>query len=224
MNDLPSIESAVRSLLSVNMGLKESERLLVLGDTAGDDGALAREVGAVAQGLHPLADTHVFTPVGGHGQEPPKDVWERAFGADSVGLLEDEGLFPPLLSKEVSDGQLEAAGELLAGRSDSAVDVVVALTFFSTSHTSFRKLLTGSCGARYASMPLFVREMFFGAMDVDWTGLAASTNALGRALTGADLCEVSSPNGTRMVFSISGRPILMDDGMLDRKGKFVRID
>lgn len=220
MNDLPSIENPVRSLLSVNMGLKESERLLVLGDTGGDDGALAREVGAVAQGLHSLAGTYIFTPVGGHGQEPPKDVWERAFGTDSVQLLEAEGLFAPLLSKEITENQLRAAGELLAGRSDKAVDVVVALTFFSTSHTSFRKLLTASCGARYASMPLFTRDMFFGAMDVDWTSLAASTNALGRALTGADLCEVSSPNGTGIVFRISGRPVLMDDGMLDKKGKF----
>ena len=128
MNDHPSIENAVRSLLSINMGLKESEKLLVLGDTAGDDGALAREVGAVAQGLHSLADTHIFTPVGGHGQEPPKDVWERTFGTDSVQLLEAEGLLDPLLSKEITDNQLKAAGELLAGRSDDAVDVIVALT------------------------------------------------------------------------------------------------
>jgi len=220
MNDLPSIENAVSSLLSVNLGLKEGERLLVIGDTAGDGGELAGEVGGIAGRLHPLSETLIFTPVGGHGQEPPREVWEKAFGPDSVALLEKENLLKPLINKKITGGQLEAAGMLLAQRAGFAVNAIVALTLFSTSHTSFRKLLTGSCQARYASMPLFTRDMFFGAMDVDWARLAASTNTLGRALAGADLCEVGSPNGTRVRLRISRQPILVDDGMLNRQGKF----
>ncbi len=220
MKNLPSIENAVSSLLSVNMGIKEGENLLVVGDAAGDDGGLAREVGAIAGRLHPSSDTLIFTPVGGHGQEPPREVWEAAFGPDSVILLEKENLFLPLLSKKATSGQLEAAGRILAKKADLAADVIVALTLYSTSHTSFRKLLTGACRTRYASMPLFTREMFFGAMDVDWVQLAASTNTLGRSLAGADLCEIRSSNGTRVRLRISGQPVHMDDGMLNREGKF----
>ncbi len=218
--DQPSIENAVRLLLDVNMGLKSGERLLILGDTAGDGGELAREVGAWARSLHSETEALIFDPVGGHGQEPPRVVWERALGAKAVGRLEEEELLSPLLSKDVTDSQLETAGRLLAGFGAFSVDVVIALTRYSTSHTSFRKLLTGSCGVRYASMPLFTRDMFFGAMNVDWGRLAESTNTLGRALHGADCCEVRSPNGTRVLFKVSGRPIMVDNGLLRQAGDF----
>jgi len=218
--DKPSIENAVRSLLDVNMGLKEGERLLVLGDTAGDGGELAREFGRTAGSLHSATETLIFEPVGGHGQEPPRIVWEKALGPVAVARLEKEELLSPLLSKGITDIQLETAGRLLAEFGEPSVDVIVALTRFSTSHTSFRKLLTGSCPVRYASMPHFTRDMFFGAMNVNWEQLAASTNTLGRALHGADRCEVKSPNGTEILFQVSGRPFILDDGMLRQTGEF----
>lgn len=217
---LPSIESAVRSLLEVNMGLQLDERLLILGDTAGDGGELAREVGQVAEKLHPLTRTLIFDPVGGHGQELPREVWEALLGDGSVGRLEAEGLFTYLLSKEGGSGTLDRASILLDESGGAQADVVVALTHYSTSHTSFRKLLTQVCGVRYASMPMFERDMFFGAMEVDWEHLAVSTNVLARALTGADRCEVSSANGTRLVLGVSGRPVKSDDGMLKQHGRF----
>ncbi len=216
----PSIENAVESLLNVNMGLKENERILILGDSTGDGGELAREIGGVTEKLHPHTRTLIFDPVGGHGQEPPREVWEALLGDRSVGRLEAEGLLPSLLSKEGGSGTLDRASSLLEESDGAQADVIVAVTHYSTSHTSFRKLLTQACGVRYASMPLFEREMFFGAMDVDWEDLAVSTNILARALTGADWCEVSSANGTRLVLGVSGRPVMPDDGMLNQHGKF----
>ena len=220
MKDNRSIENAVRSLLSVNMGLQSDERLLILGDSAGDGGKLAREIGEVAVKLHPLTRTLIFDPVGGHGQEPPRDVWEALLGEGSVGRLETEGLLPSLLAKEGGSETLDRTSNLLDASSGAQADVVVAVTHFSTSHTSFRKLLTQTFGVRYASMPMFEREMFFGAMNVDWIDLATSTNVLALALTGADRCEVSSANGTRLVLGVSGRSAMPDDGTLKQKGKF----
>jgi len=202
------------------MGLQPDERLLILGDSAGDGGALAREVGEVAGKLHSRVHTLVFDPVGGHGQEPPKKVWEALWGTEPVANLAADGTLSALLAKEGGPGAMERASKILGGRGHARADVVVALTQYSTSHTSFRKLLTERGGVRYASMPLFEREMFFGAMDVDWRDLAVSTNVLARSLTGADRCEVSAPNGTRLVLGISGRPALPDDGMLNEPGKF----
>ncbi|MCJ7498980.1 aminopeptidase [bacterium] len=216
----PSIEQAVQSLLSVNMGLQRDERLLILGDSSGDGGELAHEIGAVAEKLHPLTRTLIFDPVGGHGQEPPKEVWEALLGDGSVGRLETEGLLTSLLSKEGGSGTLDRAASLLVESDGAQADVIVAVTHYSTSHTSFRKLLTQTCGVRYASMPMFEREMFFGAMDVDWMDLTISTNVLARALEGADYCEISSNNGTSLVVGVSGRPVLPDDGMLTQNGKF----
>jgi hypothetical protein len=215
-----SIDNAVQSLLSVNMGLQPDERLLILGDSTGDGGELAREIGGVAEKLHPHTRTLIFDPVGGHGQEPPREVWEALLGDGSIGRLEAEGLLPSLLTKEGGSGTLDRASSILEEQDSAQADVVVAVTHYSTSHTSFRKLLTQACGVRYASMPLFEREMFFGAMDVVWEDLAVSTNVLARALTGADRCEVSSANGTRLVLGVSGRPVIPDDGMLNQPGKF----
>jgi len=216
----PSIEDAVHSLLSVNMGLKEGERLLILGDSSGDGGELAREIGVVAEELHPVTRTLIFDPVGGHGQEPPREVWDALLADGSVERMAAEGLLGELLSKKGGPGTFERASNLLSESGPAKADIIVAVTTYSTSHTSFRKLLTQVCGVRYASMPLFEREMFFGSMDVDWKDLAISTNVLARSLDGADRCEVSSNNGTRLVLGVSGRPVLSDDGMLDQIGKF----
>ena len=219
-SDNPSIEKAVRSLREVNMGLKEDERLIILGDSAGAGGELAREIGEVAEKVHPLTRTLIFDPNGGHGQEPPRDVWEALLGDGFIGRLETEGLLLSLLNKEGGSGTLDRASSLLGESGDVQADVIVAVTHYSTSHTSFRKLLTQTCDVRYASMPMFEREMFFGSMDVDWDDLATSTNVLARAMTQADRCEVSSANGTRLVLGVTGRPVLPDDGMLNQPGKF----
>lgn len=219
-SDKPSIENAVQSLLSVNMGLKRNERLLILGDTAGDGGELAREVGQVAEKLHPLTRTLVFDAVGGHGQEPPEEVWEVLLGNGTTEQLRKEGLLSSLLTKEGGMEIFDRSASLIERLGGFQADVVVAITHYSTSHTSFRKLLSQACGVRYASMPLFEREMFFGSMDVDWEDLAISTNVLARTLTGADRCEVSSSNGTRLVLGVTGRPVLPDDGLLREAGKF----
>jgi leucyl aminopeptidase (aminopeptidase T) len=215
-----SIEKAVHSLLTVNMGLKENERLLILGDTAGETEKVAREVGQVAQKLHARTETIIFDPVGGHGQEPPREVWEELWGRDAVSMLETEGLLTSLLAKEGGSDTLERVSHILEETGGVKTDVVVAVTRFSTSHTSFRKILTLSNGVRYASMPLFERDMFFGAMDVDINDMAVSTNVLARALEGADTCEVSSSNGTRLKIGVSGRSALPDDGILNERGKF----
>jgi leucyl aminopeptidase (aminopeptidase T) len=216
----PSIEKAVHSLLFVNMGLKEKERLLILGDSAGETEKIAREVGQVAEKLHSQTETIIFDPVGGHGQEPPRIVWEKVWGMDAVERLEADSLLASLLAKEGGAASLERAVRILDKTQSVQADVIVAVTHFSTSHTSFRKLFTDTCGARYASMPLFEREMFFGPMDVDINDMAVSTNVLARALDGADYCEVSSPNGTRLKLGVSGRPAIPDDGILTESGKF----
>ena len=202
------------------MAIKSGERLIILGDSSGDGGELAREVGRVAEELHEPVRTLIFDPIGGHGQEPPMMAWAALLGDDNIRRLESEGLLSSLLAKEGGAMILEKASNILKDKDGAAADVVVAITEFSTSHTSFRKLLTQACGVRYASMPLFEREMFFGAMDVDWKDLAVSTNVLARALTDADRCEVYSVNGTHLVLGVSGRPVLADDGMLDQRGSF----
>jgi leucyl aminopeptidase (aminopeptidase T) len=202
------------------MGLKDSERLLILGDTAGDGAGLAQEVGDLALLMQPNTGTLIFDPVGGHGQEPPRHVWETALGAETVSLLDDEGLLEPLLSKKASEEQLSKALGVMGSKALPDIDVVIALTNYSISHTSFTRLLTKGCGIRLASMPIFERGMFFGPMNVDWSFLSHFTKTLGRSLEGVDRCELRSPNGTNLVIGLTGRSVIVDDGILDTHGSF----
>lgn len=217
-----SLIGPLRSLLDVNLGIREKERLLLLGDR-GPDGRseeLVTELSSLLETVHPGTETLIFNPAGGHGMEPPYEVWEAAFGEDGVLKLEEDGVLGRIMRKSGDDNDMGRAGEAADEVSSEAVDIVVAITYFSTSHTGFRKLLTTHAGARYASMPLFEREMFFSSMDVDWVQLASSTRALARSLEGADRCEIKAQNGTDLVAGIVGRPVLADDGILTEPGSF----
>lgn len=217
-----SILDAFRSLLEVNLGLKEDERLLLLGDRGPDGGSaeLVEELSSLAETVHPRTETLIFNPAGGHGMEPPYEAWEAAFGESGVTKLEEGGVLGRILRKSGDEKDMERAGAITEEITDEIVQTVVALTHYSTSHTGFRKLLTAFGNARYASMPLFEREMFFTSMDIDWTKLAASTQTLARAMEGADKCEIKSPNGTDLVVGVTGRPVKADDGMLKVPGSF----
>jgi leucyl aminopeptidase (aminopeptidase T) len=203
------------------MGLEEKENLLILGDTANENCRdLASEVGEIAGTVHPATRTLIFDPAGGHGKEPPREVWEAAFGVKATGKLDEAGLLAAIIAKQRDGNTLKQAMQLLENIEVDGTDVVVALTTYSTSHTTFRKLLNEARGVRYASMPHFEREMFFGSMNVDWERLSASTATLTNALTGADRCEVRAPNGTEVVFGVSGRPVIPDGGILTEAGAF----
>ncbi len=89
----------------------------------------------------------------------------------------------------------------------------------STSHTRFR-WLANEAGARFASLPHFDTDMFFTSMAVDWQALAARTSRLADTVNSAVFMELSTPDGTRLSFSIEGRRAEGDDGLLTRPGSF----
>jgi len=213
------IEHAVKSLLTVNMGLQGGEKLLILGDSEGDSGAIVEEIAPLAEKFSPLCETLIFKPQGGHGKEPPEVVWRAVFPDLAIAALESEGLLGKLTGKLASEEELTRA-EGIVGAYERSLDVIVGITHYSTSHTSFRRLLTAGLGVRYASMPLFEREMFFGPMDIDVRMLSDSTNNLARSLAGADRCEISAANGTELDLGITGRPVIADDGNLTAEGAF----
>ncbi len=102
----------------------------------------------------------------------------------------------------------------------AAVNAVIALSNYSTSHTRFRDFLTRVCCARYASMPLFEASMLEGSMDVDWKALAKRTIAVAKKVNTAETIEVATPHGTHISFSKKGRKALPDTGILTRPGSF----
>jgi leucyl aminopeptidase (aminopeptidase T) len=228
------ITTVLRNIFKKNLSVKRDERVLVITDTPApwellDGGAaeqrtrlsciafLAAEIGkTVAREVVCLE----YASAGAHGVEPPAMACEKAYGRKAVAALRKHRLLGRLLAKRMTDKELRTAEDVIRSHKADAVDAVIALSYFSTSHTRFRDMLTRICGARYASMPLFDVQMLEGPMHVDWKALAARTKKIATAVAGAELISIKTPNGTDISFSVTGRTAAMDTGLLNAPGAF----
>ncbi|GBE00545.1 thermophilic metalloprotease [bacterium BMS3Abin07] len=225
---------AVREIFRTNLGIKKDEKVLVFTDKpSGNEDVSANDLGRwerledialliqeTGRGFAGDIIYQVYPSRKGHGVEPPSNLWKSAFGDKTVKKLEEAKLLKPVIGKRASGRKIAAAEKIIDRYKDKAVDAVIALSNYSTSHTRFRDFLTRICGTRYASMPLFDIGMFEGAMNVDWKALARRTNALARIVSRAEVIEVNTPNGTHIRLSKEGRRPLTDTGILQKPGSF----
>lgn len=226
--------SVIRSIYTTNLGIKPHESVLVFTDTIQpgeslseadrcrrlrlqDVALLTAEIGrAFAKKVHYLQ----YPAMCSHGVEPPAEVWHAAFGKQAVAALERADVLEPILLKQATEDILQKAVFILGKHTQSAVNAVIALANYSTSHTRFRELLTRVGGARYASMPLFDVSMFDGPMRVDWKALARRTRAIAKMVNDAELVEITTPDGSHLKLSKKRRKALPDTGMLTKPGAF----
>jgi len=197
--DKGQITKAVLDMLTINLDLKEGEKLLVVSDVPTlehwrdkDQAALAdvleramlaKAVSEIALEHHPgcAVEFYTYPAVGSHGAEPPQAVAAKMRQAD----------------------------------------VIVAITSYSLSHTAAREEAT-EAGVRVASMPGFVARMFApgGPMVVDYQQVAAEGRAIADRLTAAQEAVVRTLEGTDMRFSLAGRQGRNDHGLYTEKGSW----
>jgi leucyl aminopeptidase (aminopeptidase T) len=229
---------ALENIFSVNLGVKEREMVLVFTDL--EDGAPHEpEPGSLRDIASRIAllgtafckvEFMEYKSTGSHGVEPPIHVWEAAFGFDVIRDLTGRGLMEKVLKKEATEAELKETEGVIeewltkkpTGRraGDAGVDAIIAISRYSTSHTKFRGWLTKIRGVRYASMPLFDASMIDGVMGADWTLVKERTERLVELMRGAESVAITTPNGTDIEFSIKGRPLLADTGIITEKGSF----
>lgn len=224
----------MRSIFTVNLGVKESELALVITDIAGPDDVartmhadllkwselndIAREAAEV--GSEVCRTRYVEYPsVREHGHEPPAEVWEAAFGSEAVSALKLGGLLTRIIDKQAAGDDLAKTQSIIEAKA-KAPDAVVALTNYSTSHTRFRDFLTRCCNTRYASMPLFEKSMLSGSMTADWKEVEARTMRLVGLMKDADMVFITTHNGTSISFSVKGRDARPDTGIITGPGSF----
>jgi len=193
------IREGVINMFRVNMGVKEGERLLVVTDL------------------------------------PQREEWQQRDSSQLSGVLKRS-----MLAKMVSEIGIERfpqctveffpypmvarsgaePGEEVARRMKGA-DVVIAITTHSLSHTDAR-VEACQAGARIASMPGFLTEMFYpgGPMAADYKHIAEETRPLAEMLTRAEEAIVRSRGGTDISFSLAGRQAGADTGLFREKGNF----
>ena len=235
---------ALKNIYLVNLGVSAKDRVLVFTDRIskreqtprGRELArrqqlreIARTTAAEGRGLAKEIIYLEYPATGAPAIEPPKALWVAAFGGKCVEELLEKGLLRDLMRKKTKNSHagkdfcpaedpVDAAGKIVKKYSKAAVDAVVALSNYSTTHTTFRKLLTGYAGARYASMPLFDAPMLKGPMGVDYAALKKFTRQVAGTIEGAGRLEVTAPNGTRLLFSRGKRKVHEDNGDYRKPG------
>ncbi|OGW37197.1 MAG: hypothetical protein A2Y97_11520 [Nitrospirae bacterium RBG_13_39_12] len=228
------INNVLRDIFRINLGVKKHEKVLIFNDrfskkediSESDSdrrlklrylSLLAAEIG---KNFCKSITLHEYPATGSHGAEPPSKLWEFAFGDKTVKALKKERLLFPILKKTVKDKDIKKAEDIIRKYKNNAINCVIALSNFSTSHTRFRDFLTRICGCRYASMPLFDISMLEGAMNVDWKSLEKKTKQLAKVVNLAESICIKTLNGTYISFSKKGRKAIADTGILTRQGAF----
>ena len=224
----------LRNIFSVNLSVKKSESALVFTDIPFDgevvDGAdrcrrerlrdIAILIAETGKGFCKKILYHEYPATGSHGAEPPKELWAKAFGEKAFNELKAQKLLARLINKKADDSDMRRAEEIIARHKRYAVNAVIALSNYSTSHTRFRDLLTRICKTRYVSMPLFDAAMLEGAMNVNWRVIDRRTRSIARIVNKAEAVEIKTPNGTSISFSKKGRKAESDTGILTAPGAF----
>lgn len=224
----------LRNIYLVNLKVKKHERVLVFTDTIGDTESISEQDRKRRESLPEIAKLlknigeelskeilyFEYPALLTHGIEPPKELWELAFGEKVVEIMHREDLFDKIVTKRAKKQEINRAKEIVRKFKDQVVDAVIALSNFSTSHTNFRDLLTKGAGARYASMPLFDPSMLLGAMKADWQEVQRRGEKLRDLLLEIDEIQVETPNGTNIKLYIGKRIPRIDSGILTRKGSF----
>ena len=233
MTTLATFTDSFRSLFTSNMGYQQGETIAVFSDTIRPDespspsdhdrrlrlNATARELAAYATREYGSGSFVEFPATAASGVEPPEPLWRTVFGERICERLAAEGLLAKLLAKATSADELARARDIVLADSSDVVNIIVALSNNSTSHTRFRALACGA-GCRFASLPHFDPEMFHSSMTVDWHVLSQRTSRLATAVNDAQWIRVTTPNGTNMMICKEGRHAKGDDGLLTERGSF----
>ncbi|OGU04256.1 MAG: peptidase [Geobacteraceae bacterium GWC2_55_20] len=233
MTTITSLDTAFSSLFETNMGIRAGERVLIFSDTIRADenvspsdldrrtrlNATARAAAGYAAEMYGCGTFVEFPSTSASGVEPPLCLWNATFGDETVTALETAGLLTKLLCKSASPEEIAIAREIVLSRRDSVVDIIIALSNNSTSHTRYRALACAA-GCRFASLPHFDPDMFHSSMTVDWNQLAGRTARLVEAVNRAEWIRVTTPNGTNMNICKQGRLAKGDDGLLTADGSF----
>lgn len=227
------LDNAIKAIFDINLCIKKNEKVLVFTDLIQPDENISNADRIKREGLVKIAkkileigkeicsiEFAAYPSLKENGVEPPEEIWIKAFGKDSVGELKKNGYLQRLRHKDKEPAYLKEVEKVINTYKHDAVNAVIALSNFSTSHTKFRDLLCAICGARYASMPLFDEEMFYGPMDVDWQRLAKRTKRIADILNHGKEVLIRTPNGTDVRMTIEGRKAKADTGLLTEPGSF----
>src|SRR4030067_2633363 len=134
-----NIKKTITNIYKTNLNVKKNEKVLVFTDNI--DNKLKNITKLIAkQGeTYTTKINYVeYAATRNHGAEPPESLWLNAFGENIVKILRKEKLLKSLLNKKADKREIKKIEEIVKKFKKEAVDAVIALSYYSTSHTKFR--------------------------------------------------------------------------------------
>lgn len=184
------------NMLKINMGVKKGDKILVVTDVPTTEEWKTKDSAKLTEAMERSLLAKNVSEI---AQEKFPNCKVEFFAYPSIGK---HGTYP---GKEVEEKM-------------KATNVAVAITTYSLTHTDAR---VNACkaGARVASMPMFVAEMFYpsGPMAADYREIDKETKKIAELITKADGAKVTSPGGTDITFSLKGRKGMVDAGIFTDK-------
>lgn len=219
-----NIDETIEKIYIDSLGVVRGERIFIIGDNHDSEKNSYQNRKFIANSFREVAEKFgypvnviFYESVQNHGEEPPLELWNKCFGKVFC-----ERLFKDIPYKFIKDKKV-AFEDLLKYEEyidkDGFPDIVIAISYYSTSHTMFRKFLN-YLGCRYASMPMVEKEMFVGPLNIDYNDLEKETLNFAEKLVEYREVHIKNSVGTDIVVNFKGSKINCDTGNLKSKGSF----
>ncbi len=101
----------------------------------------------------------------------------------------------------------------------ATVDVVIAVTSKSITHTAARRAATAT-GARVATMPGITEECLVRTMSADYRAIAERTRRVAERLTSARAARITTALGTDLSLPIGGIAAIASTGLILGRGQW----
>lgn len=140
-----------------------------------------------------------------------RDPWVKLAGLFQVQIAvsynEDSGLLA-----DIPPGRLVASGE-----ADKAINDVLIKNNFRLINLGNGLYPTAQLAQRFGLSMDELSDLFWNAVDVDYTELQGICATVKSALTKGKEIHISSPNGTDFRVRIEARPVLVSDGVISEE-------
>lgn len=211
----------IKEVFITNLAVKKREKAIVFTDCKrGRLNEIAKLFTETGKNFTTDINLVSFRRTDSHGSEPPEELWLAVFGSNIFNELKKNKILDAIIKKRVTERDQKETERVVRRFKEEAVKVVVALSYHSTSHTSFRDLLTRLCGTRYASMPIFDESMLRTAMRVDLKKMYKRTEKIAGRVKKCDFIEIITPNGTSLTLKKGDREVRTDTGIIRKPGEF----
>jgi leucyl aminopeptidase (aminopeptidase T) len=185
------IRRGVASMLEVNLAVQDGEKVIVMTDPPRSD--QWREMGL--DGLQAALERCVLA---------------RMVADLAAELMPDTTVTYLPYPAVARHGAEPDAATVEAMR---ACDVIIAITNYSLTHTIAAQEACDA-GARIASMPGFLAQMFEGPMAVDYQRIADDSKRMALLLSESQQALITTPVGTELALSLEERSGDVDTGLV----------